>query len=187
VTGKPLTAKQAAFVREYPLDLDATAAAKRAGYKGGHVKVTAHDLLHLPRYAHVQAALGALLKRRADRVEVKADDVLRTLLRLLNSDIRQAFKEDGSLKPIHELPEDVALAIASIETDELFDGQGRDRTQVGVTRKVKFWNKERAVELAMKHLGLLTDRLEVSGSITYVVRDPFAQKAKEQEHEAAHA
>lgn len=182
---KKLSTRESVFVAEYLVDLNATRAALRAGYRAKHIEEMARQVMARP---HVRAAVDEALARRASRVEVKADDVLRALLRSLNSDIRQAFGEDGCLKPIRELPDDVALAIASVEVDEIWEGRGEERTQVGVTRKVKFWSKDKAIELALKHLGLLTDKSEVkvSGEVRYrVVQDPYAPTAQAEGKELA--
>lgn len=154
-----LTPRQALFVREYLRDLNGTRAAERAGYSPRTAESQASRLLG---NAKVRAEIDAALKERAERVEVKADDVLRTLLRILNADPRKAFDENSRLLPIRELPEEVALAISGIDNEEIDapDGEG-GRIHIGTVRKLKFWNKDKAVELAMRHLGLLADKVQV--------------------------
>jgi phage terminase small subunit len=93
---------------------------------------------------------------------VKADDVLRELIRLAQADPARAFDEKGNLLPIHEMPPEARAAIAGFDLEELWDGRGPKRKQVGRVRKVRFWDKPRALELLAKHLGLLTERLQVS-------------------------
>lgn len=68
-----LPAKQQAFVREYLIDLNATAAAARAGYKDG---AYGRQLLTLPNVADV---IQAALARRAARTELTQDYVLNGL------------------------------------------------------------------------------------------------------------
>ena len=41
----------------------------------------------------------------------------------------------------------------SVEVREEFEGTGKDRRLVGYTRKVRFWSKTEAVNMAMKHFG----------------------------------
>jgi phage terminase small subunit len=152
-----LTAKQAAFVREYLVDLNGKQAAIRAGYAPKRAEGSAYELL---RKHQVRAAVDEALKARAERVEVKADDVLRELLRIARVDIGQAFDEKGRLRPLHEMPEDVRRGISGLETEELWDGAGRDRVSIGQVRKVKFWDKVKALELLGKHLAIFTERVE---------------------------
>lgn len=158
-----LTPKQARFVEEYLLDLSATDAACRAGYSRKTAESQGSRLLSNVK---VREAIDAALAARSERVEVKADDVLRELLRLARVDLGEAFDKDGRLKAVHSIPPDVRRAIAGIEVEELFEGHGPDRVQTGHVRKVKFWEKTKALELLGKHLKLFTDKLEVSGRLT---------------------
>lgn len=91
---KRLTPKQAAFVREYLVDLNAAAAAVRAGYPERSAKQRGHELLLQP---HVAAAVRDALDRRAEVTEDTAIAVLRDLLDLYrraisDSDYRAAVK-----------------------------------------------------------------------------------------------
>lgn len=82
-----LTEKQRAFVREYLVDLNGTQAAIRAGYSPDTAESQASRLL---RNAKVSAAVGEAIAARAERVEIKADDVLRDIAR-----IAKAAEEEG--------------------------------------------------------------------------------------------
>lgn len=74
-----LTPKQEAFVREYLLDLNATQAAIRAGYSAKTAEVQGCRLL---RNAQVSAAVTEAQTKRAERVEIDADYVLRQAVKL---------------------------------------------------------------------------------------------------------
>lgn len=78
---KPLTPKQEAFIAEYLIDLNATAAYKRAGYvaKGNAAEVNAARLL---RNAQVSAAVQAAMDKRADDLEISAKYVLDSIKRV---------------------------------------------------------------------------------------------------------
>ena len=160
---KELAPMQDAFCREYLKDLCGQDAAIRAGYSEKSAKTQASMLL---AEDHIQARIAELNRDRLARVQVESDTVLRELLRIATSDIGEAFKDDGSLKPLKEIPTDVRRAIQSIEIDELFDGFGQDRHQIGLTKKLKFWDKTKALEMLGKHLKLFTEKLEVSGTVT---------------------
>lgn len=151
-----LSERQRAFVREYLVDLDGRAAAIRAGYSPHGAAVQACRLL---KFKAVSEAVQKAMAARAHRVEVRADDILRELLRVALADVRQAFDEQGRLLPLHKMPEDVARALAGVEVVELLDGSG-------VVRKAKFWPKVQALELLGKHLGLLKEIVEHQGKVT---------------------
>lgn len=177
---KPLTPRQNAFCAEYLKDLNATKAAIRAGYSAAAAEAIGSRLLS---YAKVRRVVDAAIERRAARVEVKVDDVLRELIAMANVDIRQAFRPDGSMLSLHEMPADVARMIQSVETSELFGyAPGEEgKVQIGHVRKVKFWSKEKALELLGKHLKMYTDKVEHQGEVSIKVIDPYSVDPKKEE------
>jgi phage terminase small subunit len=73
-----LTPKQLRFVGEYLLDLNATQAAVRAGYKLGHARQMGAENLSKPVIAD---AIAAAQRARSERLQLTQDDVLRGLHR----------------------------------------------------------------------------------------------------------
>jgi hypothetical protein len=65
-----------------------------------------------------------------------------------------ALRAPGCMKDPREWDDATAAAVASIEIVEEFSGTGADRKLVGHTKKVKLWDKNAALEKALKHLGL---------------------------------
>lgn len=78
-----LTPKQQRFVDEYLVDLNATKAAERAGYSVKTAQEQSSRLLSKP---HVQAAIAEAKARRAARVEVDQDAIVRELLNVFHAD-----------------------------------------------------------------------------------------------------
>jgi phage terminase small subunit len=74
-----LTAKQAAFVAEYLIDLSATKAAIRAGYSAKTANRIGPELLTKPAVAEAVAQAQA---ERAERTKIDADYVLRQAVKL---------------------------------------------------------------------------------------------------------
>lgn len=107
-----------------------------------------------------KAYVGALETRR----QQMTDSVLGELRRLAAADISLAFNEDGSPKALHEIPEDVRRCISAVEVEEMFEGKGEARVQVGLLHKFKLWDKGAALERLGKHLKLFTDKLEVDAA-----------------------
>ncbi|NNC01881.1 terminase small subunit [Corallococcus exiguus] len=152
---RALTANQERFVQEYLVDLNGKQAAMRAGYSERSAEVTASKLLSNPK---VRTAVDAAKAARAERVEVKADDVLRELLLIARTDIGDAFSPTGALLPLKEMPAHLRRAISSIEVEQLTV----EGTAIGTVAKLKFWDKTKSLELLAKHLGLLKEKVEVS-------------------------
>lgn len=139
-----LTPRQRRFAEEYCVDLNATAAYVRAGYsaRGNSAEAAASRLLSNVK---VQSIIEQKQKEISKQCEVTAEKVIREVSKLAFSDVRKLFNADGSLKPIHELDDATAAAIASIEVD-----------LTGV-RKIKVWDKNSAQERLCKHLGLFRE------------------------------
>lgn len=154
-----LSPKQEMFCREYLIDLNATQAAIRAGYSPKTAGVQAEALLKKP---DIGKYVDELKKARAVKVQVNSEDVLRELVKLANSDVREVFNEDGSLKPMSEWPDVIARCVSSVEVEELFEmqpkdgGRGMEKVQIGWTKKVKFWDKTKALDMLGRHLKLFS-------------------------------
>lgn len=175
----PLTARQELFAIEYLKDLNATQAAIRAGYSADTAYSIGSENLSKPEIADAIAEAAA---KRNQRVEIAGDFVLSELHALADADLSAIFNEDGTIKPVHEMPVRVRKSISSIEVEELFgddadtelEGQPlggalrrRRKVVIGHVRKIKFWSKDRALELLARHKSLLNDKLalEHSGEI----------------------
>lgn len=83
MSGKTLTPKQALFVREYLVDLNATQAAVRAGYSRKGAEVTGSQLLRNPK---VSDAVNAAAAKRSQRLELTAEEVINGLRREANGE-----------------------------------------------------------------------------------------------------
>lgn len=154
-----LTAKQEAFCQEYLVDLNATQAAIRAGYSQRQAGGIGYENLKKPQIAE---RIKEAMAERAQRVQITQDRVLQELARLAFSDLRRAFKEDGSLKLPQEWDDDTAAAMAGVDTITTSIGGDEDAPVTLTTKKVKVFDKGGALTLAMRHLGMLTDKLEVT-------------------------
>lgn len=146
-----MTPKQQRFVQEYLIDLNATQAAIRAGYSQKTAEVQGCRLLRNAKVAEaIQAGRNALNTQSA----VTRERVLQRLAAIGFSDLRKLYDEQGQLRSIRELDDEVAASIAGVETEELFAGSGKEREQIGHVRKVKRWDPVKALELLGRHLGL---------------------------------
>ena len=85
-----LTDKQTAFVREYLVDLNATQAAIRAGYSERTASRIGPQLLGK---TCVREAIEKAQAKRARRVEIKAEDVLRGVI-----EVTTQARDSGDLK-----------------------------------------------------------------------------------------
>lgn len=141
-----LTHLEQRFVVEYLVDLKGAAAARRAGYSAEGANVTASQLLRAPR---VREAIERGMSGRALRTRIDADKALREVWGLCVADVRELLDEEGKPRPLNRLPRRITRAISSLKIRP--DG----------TYEVRLWDKTKALELAMRHLGMLRDKLDV--------------------------
>ena len=142
---RSLPPRQTRFVAEYLRDPNGTRAAIRAGYSRRTARIKAAQLLAKPA---VQEAVAAGTHRRLRALGLEAEAVLQRLWDIAFGDIRELFDETGRLKNVTELSGETAAMIAAMRV-----------TRSGAV-SVRLVNQLRAIELLMKHLGLLKPTTE---------------------------
>lgn len=90
----------------------------------------------------------------AEKYNITRERILQEVARLAFVDVRKLFTESGALKAMHELDDDTAAALASIDTEELSAGSGDSRESIGRVRKVRLHDKPGSLRDLMKHLGM---------------------------------
>jgi phage terminase small subunit len=140
-----LNAKKTQFVREYLVDMNAAAAARRAGYSERTAGQQGFRLLQEPEVAQaIQEAIDA----RSRRTEITADRVLRELARLAFADQRAVMTWGPGgivLRPSEDLTDDEAAAV--VEVSETVTGKQ-------TTLRVKTADKLGALRMLGQHLGM---------------------------------
>jgi phage terminase small subunit len=156
-----VTPKQEAFVREYLLDLNSSAAARRAGYRGDPNTIGPRLLANVG----VRSLIEKAQQERAERVQVDADWVLKRLHSEATADLADLYDENGHLRPINEWPMVWRTGlVAGIETATERDGSDEEgKPQFVTVRKVKLSDRVRMIELIGKHIGVgaFKERLEI--------------------------
>ena len=155
------------FIKEYLIDQNATRAAIAAGYSEKTAKQQGSRLLTNVDVASQIETENAKINQKLD---LTIERTKLEIARLAYYDPNAFWNEDGTAKPIHEIPEDARRAIAGFETAELFTGSGEKRETAGYIKKFKLADKRGALELAARHLKMLTDRVEVTAGDEIVKR-----------------
>lgn len=137
------------FLDRYFETLNGAQSAIYAGYKENSARQQAHQILERPESEEY------LQKLRADFIAkngINKESVLNEYRKIAFSDVRKVLTVDGGLKPLDEVDEDTAGAIAAIESFDVTDKESREI--LGTNRKIKLHDKLRALEALSKHLGL---------------------------------
>lgn len=148
-----LTPRQAAFVAEYLIDLNATQAAVRAGYSAKTAHAAGPRLL---ANVGVQQAIQTGQVARSTRTQVTADAVVSELAKLGFAnmlDYIQIGPEGTAGIDLRALTREQAAAIVELTTEDTYDRDGN------LTRrnKIKLADKRAALVDLGKHLGLFRE------------------------------
>lgn len=79
-------------------------------------------------------------------------------------DVKQLFKEDGTMKALKDIPDAVARCISSIEVEEANDFHGR-------IKKVRMIDKIRGIEVLIKGLQGFVEKKELKIEHTYKIEE----------------
>jgi phage terminase small subunit len=148
-----------------------TEAARKVGYKN-----PAKSAYRMLQQRDIAEALGRAQREREARCQLKGDDVLNFLRAALFLNPLQYFapSPDGGwlLTDPATLPEEVGRLIESMDV-KVIEGKDGARTS---TFAVKLVSKTHVLGLAMKHLGLLPDK--VAGVVSQVVQIDWASLSR---------
>jgi phage terminase small subunit len=143
-----LTAKEELFCKEYLVDLNGAAAARRAGYAKKHARSIAFQCLERP---DVREVIRKGMAERAKRVEMTADKVLVDLADIAQTDLTQVVQIKHGQVYVTDtdlLPENVRRCITEISA-----------TPAGI--RIKFTDRVKALELLGRHLAMFSDNLNL--------------------------
>jgi len=141
-------ARKVAFAHAYIVNgMNGDAAAVTAGFSP---KTAGQQASRLLKDVKVQALIAEATEKAAKIAGLNVERTLREIARVAYSDPRKLYRPDGSLMPVTELDDDTAATVASFEVEEI----KADGGVIGRTRKVKHWDKNSALEKAMRYHGL---------------------------------
>lgn len=161
--------KHEAFAQALAKGQNADEAYQAAGFKanrGNAARLKAND--------NIRKRVAEIAESAANRAEIDIARTLREMVRLGTSDVRRMFDENGNLRPVHELDDETAAAVASIEVVTRTLGKNDDGSvDVEHIHKLKLWDKNAALDKIAKHLGMFVEKHQ------HDVSDPMAQLLRE--------
>lgn len=156
---RSLTPMQDRFIEEYLIDLDPRQAAVRAGTPIREAATRARSWMGHPL---VREAIGRAMAERSRRVGLNADRVLQRLGALAFGDPTAIFNEHGGLRKPGEMDEHDRLLIAGVKTRRTMALDDNGQMQPEEIVEVKVIDQVAVLNMAMKHLGMMNERVDVN-------------------------
>jgi phage terminase small subunit len=148
-----LTPKQELFVLEYLKDLNATQAAIRAGYSVKTAAAIGAENLKKPQIAE---AVAAKQGKTLNKLEVTAERIILERARLAFFDPRKLLDSTGRPKPLQDLDDDTAAAIAGLKVSDKYDRPepGMEEGNVSTVLEYKLADKNASLTALEKINGM---------------------------------
>lgn len=151
-----MTLKNQRFVDEYLIDLNQTQAAIRAGYSPRSAHNQGERLM---KNAEVHTRIAEAMAELSKRTGVNQERVIRELARVAFINATDVINmSDATIKS--DAGRDDTAAISSVKVKTIPTEEGEI-----VEREVKISDKLKALELLGKHLGMFTEKLDVTGKV----------------------
>jgi phage terminase small subunit len=160
-----LTVQQRLFAEELIADpfMSSTEAAIKAGYKKETAQVKGSQLLKHPVISRM---IGHALNERIKRTQITQDEVLNILINAATLDPMAIFEQDAdgsiTMKQLASIPPELRILITEMDatTKTTFSLEGEP---VKTTRfKIKWIDKLVAVQMLMKHMGMIEPDTKVN-------------------------
>ncbi len=162
-----LNERQKRFCEEYiACKFNGTQAAINAGYSERTAIKIASENLTKP---DIQNYLAELLEKDGEQVGISRQRTLQEIGRLAFSDVRKFYNGDGALKAIGDLDDDAAACLASIESyeEKVSDANADETVIAGAVKKIKTYDKTKALEMLAKHFKIYSDAPVNNNSIRF--------------------
>lgn len=160
-----LTPAREAFAVEFFDTGNATMAYRNNIRSEGNIPTLRHLAMRMKNNPKVQARLQELREDLSKNVIISKVQVLNELAKVAMFDVRNLYDGNGDLIPLHLLDDVTAASIVGIEANRLRTPteDNPEATQL-ITAKVKLADKRAALVDIGKHLGMFTDKVEMTGA-----------------------
>jgi phage terminase small subunit len=136
-------------------------ALKLAGYKGYTPAVASIGVKRLLARAPILKALARRRSEIAVKTDVNAARIIQELATIAFLDPGELFDDKEQLIPLKEMPERVRRAIMALEVQITELGGKKDKLSRDIIKKFKLSPKLAALELLMRNMGMLNDKLNL--------------------------
>lgn len=167
---KKLSMKEQRFADEYLATGNAYKAGLAAGYSDSMAKHRCSGWVKNPSikphvYQYVEFHSQKESKSALERVGITKDAILAEMQKLAFANVNDYVTIDSeglARVDLTNATKDQMAALAGIETDAIYEGEGKERKLVGHKVKVKMSDKKAALQLLGKEAGLFKDKHDVT-------------------------
>lgn len=116
---------------------------------------------------NVQAYIEELLEDARNRNKITVDKIVNEYAKLAFFNPANVFNDNGSVKDIQQLDDNVTAAIRSIKIKEDYIYEHGEQKPDGYTKEISFADKKAALDSLGKFLGMFVDKskVELSGEV----------------------
>ena len=156
-----MTERDKKFAEEWMIDLNAYAAALRAGYAPATARKAAAWIREQdPEKPQLRGYVDKLIAERSRRTGVTADRVIRELAKIAFVNAEDVIDtETGKVRGDAKKCDKAAVLSVTVKTGNVNENE------------VKLADKTRALELLGKHLGLFADNVRIDGAVPVIIDD----------------
>lgn len=138
-----LNDREEAFCHHYIREVNATLAAKLAGYSPQTAGEIGYALL---RKVQIMQRVQALRLKTDKGLDGLREKIINKLMVMADLDVLSIYNEDGSMKPVHEWDLEARTSVVGIDTTE-------DLLGFNKTKKVKLSDRTKALDMLIKMQG----------------------------------
>lgn len=138
-----LNEREEAFVHHYIREVNATLAAKLAGYSHQTAGEIGYALL---RKVQIMQRIQALRTSSDKKYDGLREKIINKLMIMADLDVASLYDEAGNLKPVHEWDLDARTSVQGIDTTH-------DLLGFNTTKKVKLSERTKALDMLIKMQG----------------------------------
>lgn len=177
MSNKSLTPKQQCFIDEYLKDLNATQAARRAGYSEKTAFRIGQENMQKPTIA---AAIREAIKKRSERTKIDADWLLNRMAQEADADISDLYDDQGNIKPVNQWPKIWRQGlVAGLEIETITLGKGEKKRTVSKVSKIKLSDRVKRLEMIGRHIDVQAFKDRVEHSVDGDLAERLAARRQE--------
>lgn len=156
-----MTERDKRFAEEWLIDLNAYAAAIRAGYSPSTARNAAAWIREeKPEKPQLKKLVDQLIAERSRRTGITADRVLNELAKLAFVNADDVIDTDTArIRPDAKREDKAAIQSVTVKSGKIEE------------REIRLADKTRSLELLGRHLGLFKDNVKIDGAVPVIVDD----------------